>query len=32
MMAAAAAFCSPVGYLALGPLTEATRLAAGSLF
>jgi NADH-quinone oxidoreductase subunit N len=32
MMVAAAAFCSPVGYLALGPLTEATRLAAGSLF
>jgi NADH-quinone oxidoreductase subunit N len=32
MMVAAAAFCSPLGYLALGPLTEATRLAAGSLF
>jgi NADH-quinone oxidoreductase subunit N len=32
MMVAAAVFCSPVGYLALGPLTNATRLAAGSLF
>ncbi len=32
MMVAAAAFCSPLGYLALGPLTDATRLAAGSLF
>lgn len=32
MMVAAAVFCSPVGYLALGPLTEAARLAAGSLF
>ncbi len=32
MMVAAAVFCSPVGYLALGPLNEATRLAASSLF
>jgi NADH-quinone oxidoreductase subunit N len=32
MMVAAALFCSPIGYLALGPLTEATRLAASSLF
>jgi len=32
MMVAAALFCSPVGYLALGPMTDAARLAAGSLF
>ena len=32
LMVAAAAFCSPLGYLALGPLTQATRLAASSLF
>jgi NADH-quinone oxidoreductase subunit N len=32
MMVAAAVFCSPLGYLALGPLTNATRLAASSLF
>jgi NADH-quinone oxidoreductase subunit N len=32
MMVAAAVFCSPLGFLALGPLTEATRLAASSLF
>ncbi len=32
MMVAAAVFCSPLGYLALGPLTDATRLAASSLF
>jgi NADH-quinone oxidoreductase subunit N len=32
MMVAAAVFCSPLGYLALGPLTNATRLAAASLF
>ena len=32
MMVAAAIFCSPLGYLALGPLTDATRLAASSLF
>jgi NADH-quinone oxidoreductase subunit N len=32
MMVAAALFCSPLGYLALGPLTDATRLAASSLF
>ena len=32
MMVAAAVFCSPVGYLLLGPLAEATRLAASSLF
>jgi NADH-quinone oxidoreductase subunit N len=32
LMAAAAVFCSPVGFLLLGPLTEATRLAATSLF
>jgi NADH-quinone oxidoreductase subunit N len=32
LMVAAAIFCSPLGYLALGPLTNATRLAASSLF
>ena len=32
MMIAAAVFCSPIGYLLLGPLAEATRLAASSLF
>jgi NADH-quinone oxidoreductase subunit N len=32
LMVAAAIFCSPLGYLALGPLTDATRLAASSLF
>jgi NADH-quinone oxidoreductase subunit N len=32
MMVAAAVFCSPAGYLLLGPLAQATRLAAGSLF
>jgi NADH-quinone oxidoreductase subunit N len=32
MMVAAAVFCSPLGFLALGPLTDATRLAASSLF
>ena len=32
MMIAAAVFCSPIGYLMLGPLAEATRLAASSLF
>lgn len=32
LMVAAAVFCSPLGYLALGPLTQATRLAASSLF
>ena len=32
MLAAAALFCSPLGYLLLGPLGEATRRAAASLF
>ena len=32
MMAAAAVFCSPAGYLLLGPLAAASRLAAKSLF
>jgi len=32
LTAAAAVFCSPLGYLLLGPLTAASRLAAKSLF
>lgn len=32
MMIAAAVFCSPIGYLLLGPLAQATRTAASSLF
>nr|WP_255696940.1 NADH-quinone oxidoreductase subunit NuoN [Sandaracinobacteroides sayramensis] len=32
LMLAAAIFCSPIGYLLLGPLSAATRAAAGSLF
>jgi NADH-quinone oxidoreductase subunit N len=32
LMVVAAVFCSPVGYLLLGPLAAATRAAAGSLF
>ena len=32
MMIAAAVFCSPIGYLLLGPLLSATRAAASSLF
>ena len=32
MLAAAALFCSPLGYLLLGPLAQATRVAAASLF
>lgn len=32
MMVAAAVFCSPIGYLLLGPLAQATRTAASSLF
>jgi NADH-quinone oxidoreductase subunit N len=32
LMVAAAVFCSPLGYLLLGPLAAATRAAAGSLF
>lgn len=32
MMAVAALFCSPLGYLLLGPLTAASRHAAASLF
>ncbi|MGL6044640.1 MAG: NADH-quinone oxidoreductase subunit NuoN, partial [Sandaracinobacteroides sp.] len=32
MMLAAALFCSPLGFLALGPLSAATRQAASSLF
>ena len=32
LMLVAALFCSPIGYLLLGPLANATRAAAGSLF
>jgi hypothetical protein len=32
LMFVAAVFCSPIGYFVLGPLTAATRTAAGSLF
>ena len=32
LLVAAAVFCSPIGYLLLGPLSAATRAAAGSLF
>ena len=32
MLAAAAIFCSPLGYLLLGPLAHATRVAAAALF
>lgn len=32
LMVVAAVFCSPIGYLLLGPLSAATRAAAGSLF
>jgi NADH-quinone oxidoreductase subunit N len=32
MMLAAAVFCSPIGFLLLGPLSMAARQAASSLF